>query len=116
MDEGQRADFAKMLQQRQAGVQRPTADGGGGDATGLDDILGGLLGGSGGSGGGGLDDILGGLLGGSNANTGATSGDSGGGGGLGDMLGDLLGSSAGKAAVGSIAAILMGQLVGGKKG
>jgi hypothetical protein len=116
MDEGQRADFEKMLKERQAGVQRQTADGGGG-GSGLDDMLGQILGGAGGSGGGGLGDILGGLLGGgASANTGATSGGGGGGGGLGDMLGGLLGSPAGKAAVGSIAAILMGQLVGGKKG
>jgi len=113
MDEGQRADFEKMLKERQAGVQRPTADGGGGG--GLDDMLGQILGGAGGSGGGGLGDILGGLMGGGgSSNTGATSG-GGGGGGLGDMIGGLLGSPAGKAAVGSIAAILMGQLVGGKR-
>ncbi len=49
---------------------------------GLDDLLGGL---TGGSGGGGLDDLLGGLLGGSG----------GGAGGLGDILGGLTGGSSG---------------------
>jgi hypothetical protein len=51
----------------------------GDDGGGLDDIVGGLLGG--GDGGGGLGDMLGGLLG----------GGGGGGGGLGDLLGGLLG-------------------------
>jgi hypothetical protein len=93
----QRAQFAEMLKQRQAGqgmVQiNRTSDGGGtqtgaasgGDGGGLDDILGGLLGG-GGAAGGGLGGILGGLLGGA---SGGSSG--GGGGGLGNILGGLLG-------------------------
>ena len=81
--------------------------GGSGDAggTGLEDILGGILGSGQGSGdqGGGLEDILGGVLGGQ-----------GGGGGLGDILGGLLGgggqsssgASGGGAGLGGLIAML----------
>lgn len=92
MTPNQRGDFAKMLQQRQAGegmvpIQRAgeRGTGGGGGDMGIDDILGGLMGGGGG--GGGLGGMLGGLLGGG----GGGSSQGGGGGGLGGMLGGLLG-------------------------
>lgn len=95
MRPNQRAEFAEMLRQRQAGQGfvpierageggRPPAGGGGGG--GLDDILGGFMGGGGG---GGLGGILGGLLGGGGQG-GQTSG-RGGGSGLDDMLGGVLG-------------------------
>jgi hypothetical protein len=128
MPEDQRAAFAEMLKQRQAGqgmVQIQEAGGGaaagaatagaaaesGGGGGGLDDILGGLLGGGSGGGGGGLGDLLGGLLGGggqASAQPGIQQGDGGGGGGL----GDLLGSPAGKAAIAGVAAFAIKELLG----
>ncbi len=93
MTPGQRGDFAKMLQQRQAGegmvpIQRAGEGGAmsGGGGAGVDDILGGLMGGGGG---GGLGGMLGGLLGGGGG------GSQSGGGGLGGMLGGLLGGGGG---------------------
>ena len=88
LPEDQRKELSQMIQDRQQGknmvqVERTgdaPSSGQSGSGGGLDDVLGGLLGGSGG---GGLGDILGGLLGGA----------SGGGGGLGDILGSLLGGS-----------------------
>jgi hypothetical protein len=143
MSPGQRSDFAKMLQQRQASggnvpIQQAgdrTAGGGGG--MGVDDILGGLMGGGGG-GGGGLGGILGGLLGGGGGGGGSQGGglggmlggllgggdddsdrsrsgtQSGGGGSMFGGLGDLLGSPAGKALVGGIAAYGMKEILDGK--
>jgi hypothetical protein len=126
MNPDQRAAFAEMLKQRQAGqgfvpIQQagggtaPAAAGtagattpaGGGGGGGLGDILGSLMGG--GSGGGGLGDILGGLLGGgqASAQTGVQQGSTGGGGGL----GDILGSTAGKAAIAGVAAFAMKELL-----
>lgn len=63
-----------------------------GSGGGLDDLLGGLLGGGqeGGQGAGGLGDLLGGLLGGAQGGGGSGGGS---GGGLGDLLGGLLGGS-----------------------
>lgn len=99
LPEAQRNELAQLLKDRQSGqnlvdIQRtgetvPTTavSGGGDDGGGLDDLLGGLLGGSGGSGGGGLADILGGLLGGSAPSSSGSSS----GGGLDDLLGGLLG-------------------------
>ena len=122
MNPGQRSDFAKMLQQRQAsGGNVPIQTAGGGTASsgtasggemGVDDILGGLLGGAsgGGGGGGGLGDLFGSLLGGGGGGSK--------GGGLGGMLGglgDLLGSPAGKALIGGIAAYGMKEIMDGKK-
>jgi hypothetical protein len=73
----QRADFAKMLQQRQTGqVQQREGGEAGVSAGGM-----------------GLDDILGSLMGGSTGQTGATTG---GGGGLGDILGSLMGGMTGQ--------------------
>ncbi len=120
MSPGQRSDFAKMLQQRQAsGGNVPIQQAGdrtagsGGDGMGVDDILGGLLGGGGG---GGLGDIFGGLLGGGNDNsrsqTGTQSG--GGGGGMLGGFGDLLSSPVGKAVIGGIAAYGMKEILDGK--
>jgi hypothetical protein len=138
MNPGQRSDFAKMLQERQASggnvpIQQAgdrTAGGAapGGDM-GIDDILGGLLGGASGGGGGGLGDLFGGLLGGggggrsqggvlgggdddsSRTQTGAQAG---GGGGMLGGLGDLLSSPAGKALIGGIAAFGMKEILDGK--
>lgn len=136
LPEDERAQFNQMLQDRKAGTgmvdiqrsgertevsSRGEASGGGDDAAGLDDLLGGLLGGlsggsGGSSGGGGLGDILGGLLGGgaSGGNTGATtapsSGDSDGG--LGDMLGGLMDSPVGKAVLAGAAAYAMKEVLG----
>ncbi len=109
LPDDERAQFNQMLQERKAGtgmvdIERSgdrkdvssRESSGGGDSVGVDDLLGGLLGGmaggaatQGGGGGGGLGDILGGLLGGgSSGNAGGTSG---GGGGLGDILGGMMG-------------------------
>jgi hypothetical protein len=133
----QRKQFDEMLKQRQAGqgfvpIERAgdagSASGSGG---GLDDVLGGLLGGNGGGGGlgGGLGAILGGLLGGS-------SGSQSSGGGLGDILsgmtggqsstqsgfqqqggglGDIMSSPVGKAVIGGIAAFAMKELMDQRK-
>jgi hypothetical protein len=108
LDENQRADFSKMLQERMGGVDRGgTADGGqGGD---LASMLGQLF-----SGGGGMGGLLGGLMGGDQGNNRSTQ--SGGeGGGLDDMLGGLLGSRAGKAAIGGLAAFALAELLDGKR-
>lgn len=104
LPDNERAEFAEMLKQRQAGrgmvdIQRTgevTAAGTAGSAGaqqggGLDDLLGGLLGGA--AGGGGLDDLLGGLLGGGSSG-GRDRGGDGGGGGLGDILSGFLGGGA----------------------
>lgn len=101
MKESDRSSLNEMLKQRQGGQGmvditrsgenvQPGSTAGAEPGGGLDDLLGGLLGGggSGGSGGGGLDDLLGGLLGGGGGDSGR--GQSGGGG-LGDILGGLLG-------------------------
>ncbi len=108
LPDNERAQFNQMLQDREAGKGMIDIDrsgnrkeatsrdsSGGGDAPGLDDLLGGLLGGmaggaagSSGGGGGGLGDILGGLLGGGSGGSGS-SGDSGGG--LTDILGGIMG-------------------------
>lgn len=110
LPDNERAEFAKMLQQRQAGQgmidiersgERKAVDSrssGGGDSVGLDDLLGGLLGGmaggaaGGGGGGGGLGDILGQVLGGGGG------GSSSSGGGLDDLLGQVLGGATAQAA------------------
>jgi hypothetical protein len=107
MDESQRSDFAKMLQERQGGVDRS----GSGGANGMDlgDMFGNILTGGGG---GGLGGLLGGLLGGDNDQTTNRSTQSGGGGG--DILGGLLGSGAGKAALGGLAAFMLSELLDGK--
>lgn len=108
LDDNQRADFAKLLQERMGGVDRGgTADGGqGGDLSGM---LGQLFGGGGGMGG-----LLGGLMGGGGGNSRATQG-GGGSGGLDDLFGGLLGSSAGKAALGGLAAYALSELLDGKR-
>lgn len=126
LPEDQRADFAKMLKERMAGVDRSgsVANKGnsvddvtdmfsqvlGGGGGGMGGLLGGLLGGGGGG-------MLGGLLGGGNATTGTVNRSSGstGGGGIDDMLGGLLGSTAGKAAIGGLAAMVLSELMDGKK-
>lgn len=151
LPESQRAELGQMIQDRQQGknlVQIQKTGESSSSATtestggGLDDILGGLLGGSGGGGlgdilggllggssggsssggsGGGLGDILGGLLGGSDsgsakAQSGATAQPStGGGGGAGDLLGSLLSGPQGKAIMGGIAAFAMQAMQGDKK-
>ena len=110
LPDNERAQFNQMLQDRQAGtgmvdIERSgdrkdvsSRDSSGGDAPGLDDLLGGLLGGmaggSAGSSGGGLGDILGGLLGGGAGGSGESrrSGDSGGG--ITDILGGMMGGEA----------------------
>jgi hypothetical protein len=136
LPEDERAQFNQMLQDRKAGTgmvdiqrsgertevsSREESAGGGDDAAGLDDLLGGLLGGlsggsGGSSGGGGLGDILGGLLGGgASGNSGATAqagGDSDGG--IGDLLGGLLSSPAGKAVLAGTAAFAMKEVLGQK--
>ena len=125
LPEDKRADFARMLQQRQAGqgmvdIQRTgetgaaQSDSRGGGTPDLGGLLGGLLGGGGGGGAGGmggLDDLLGGLMGGgrSSGRSGATEG-----GGMGDMfggLGGMLGSPVGKAIMGGIAAYAMKEMI-----
>ncbi len=106
LPDDERAQFNQMLQERQAGkgmvdINRSgdrkevssRDSSGGGDAPGLNDLLGGLLGGmaggsAGSSGGGGLGDILGGLLGGGSGGSGS-SGNSGGG--ITDILGGMMG-------------------------
>jgi hypothetical protein len=113
----QRQEFAQMLQQRQSGqVQRQVPAGGSQGGGGLDDILGGLLGGGATAGGGGrIGNILGSLLGGGGApstNTGAVEGGGGGGGG---GIGDILGSSVGKAVMGGIAAYAMKEILDNRK-
>lgn len=152
LPEDERAQFNQMLQQRQAGAgmidiersgERKATEGrgggGGDDSAGLDDILGGILGGmaggSGSSGGGGLGDILGSILGGA-ASSGSGSSGGGGlgdilgsmaggasaapapqgdsGGGLGDMFGDILKSPIGKAVLAGTAAYAMKEVLGGK--
>ncbi len=136
LPEDERAQFNQMLQDRKAGTgmidiersgerkevnARDSSDGGG-DAPGLDDLLGGLLGGMAGGaagssgGGGGLGDILGGLLGGGGAAAAPAteSKDSGGGGGLGDILSGFLGSPAGKAVLAGTAAFAMKEVLGKK--
>lgn len=129
LPDDERAQFNQMLQQRQAGtgmvdIERSgerkevdARDSGGGDSAGLDDILGGLLGGmaggSGGSSGGGLDDILNSMSGGG-ADAPAQKSDDSSGGGLGDILGGFLGSPAGKAVLAGTAAYAMKEVLGGK--
>ncbi|HET8523100.1 MAG TPA: hypothetical protein VFL82_07700 [Thermomicrobiales bacterium] len=108
----QRSAFAKMLQERQSGqVQRQLPQEGAQSGGGIDDILGGLLGG--GAGGGGIGNILGSLVGGGgapSANTGAVeSGNQGGG------IGDILGSNVGKAIMGGIAAYAMKEILDNRK-
>lgn len=106
LDENQRADFAKMLQERMGGVDRgPSPGRGRGDD--LAGMLGDLF-----SGGGGMGGLLGGLMGGGGgADPRATRG---GGGGLDDLFGGLLGSSAGKAALGGLAAYALSELLDGR--
>lgn len=111
LSESDRAEFSKMLQQRQAGTgmidiersgDRKAVESRSSDsdsAGGLGDILGQILGGgattSTPSGGGGLGDILGQILGGgATTNTNTSSG----GGGLGDILGQVLGGASGATA------------------
>ena len=128
MDEGQRSDFAKMLQERMGGVDR-SGSGGGGGGMDLGDMFGNILTGGGGGGGGGLGGLLGGLLGGGGGgglgdilgggddrgtNRSTQSGGSGGGG-IQDMFGGLLGSTAGKAALGGLAAFMLSELLDGKR-
>lgn len=123
LPEDKRADFAKMLQQRQAGqgmvdiqrtgetgaAQSGAPRGGGGDLGGM---LGGLLGGGAAGGAmGGLDDLLGGFMGGDKGDKpGATQG----GGGMDDMLGglgDLINSPMGKVILGGVAAFAMKEMI-----
>jgi len=114
MDESQRSDFAKMLQERQGGVDRSGSGAAGG--TDLGDMFGNILtggGGGGGSAGGGLGGLLGGLLGGDDGQTTNRSTQSDGGGG--GLLGGLLGSGAGKAALGGLAAFMLSELLDGKR-
>lgn len=110
LPDNDRAQFNQMLQDRQAGkgmvdIERSgerkattaRSSSGKDDTVGLDDILGGLLGGASGgaastqSGGGGLGDILGSILGGGTQQSHATQSS---GGGLGDILGSVLGGGA----------------------
>lgn len=150
LPDDERAQFNQMLQDRKAGTGMVDIErsgdrkevssrdsSGGGDSAGLDDLLGGLLGGSAGSsGGGGLGDILGGLLGGASGSSGSTSGGGGlgdilgsltgggeaaapasqakdsGGGGIGDLLGGFLSSPAGKAVLAGTAAYAMKEVLG----
>lgn len=151
LPENDRAQFNQMLQERKAGkgmidIERSgerkattgRGSGGGDDSIGLDDLLGGLLGGAAGggtaSGGGGLGDILGGLLGGASGGSSSSGGgglgdilggmaggggtapaqQSDSGGGLGDMLGDILKSPIGKAVLAGTAAYAMKEVLGGK--
>lgn len=122
LPEDKRADFARMLQQRQAGqgmvdIQRtgetgaaqPGAQGGTPDLGGL---LGGLLGGGAAGGAmGGLDDILGGFMGGDKGDKpGATEGGAGMDGMLGG-LGDLINSPMGKVILGGVAAFAMKEMI-----
>lgn len=113
----QRAQGQGMIDINRAGenVQPGSRDASGG-GEGLDDLLGGLLGGA--AGGGSLDDILGGLLGGGGGG-GSSSGSSGGGGGLGDILGGLLGGGGGgkdSGGGGGLGGMLGGLLGGGGGG
>jgi hypothetical protein len=123
LPEDQRAEFGQMLQQRMSGtaanVNAPTGgntsvdnvsgmlnqvlgtSGGGGG------LLGGLLGG-GQSSGGGLGGMLGGLLGGGNQSSSAQSQ---GGGGAGDVLGGIFKSNTGKAVLGSLAAMVLTEVM-----
>jgi len=153
MSEADRSALNDMLNQRKAGqgmvditrggesVPAGTAPSGGGGSGGIDDLLGGLLGG-GGAGGADLDDLLGGLLGGggqaspqgqsggggiggmlggllggllggggASAQSGATNPGGGGGGGLGDMLGDLIDSPIGKSIIAGAGAFAMKNLI-----
>lgn len=108
LDDNQRAEFGKMLQDRmggQGGTSVGSAQGGGqgGDLAGM---LGDLF-----SGGGGMGGLLGGLMGGGNQGNNRAAQGGGGGGGLDDILGGVLGSSAGKAAVGGLAAFVLSELL-----
>jgi len=118
LSEGQRQEFAQMVQQRQ--TQGRPSDGsgvtiqhsGGGSAQaqsgggGFGDVLGGLLGGSGG-GGGSLGGLLGGLLGGGGGTqTGASHS-----GGMGGELGEIMNSPVGKAAMAGMAAFAMKEIM-----
>ena len=134
MDDASRADFAKMLQERMGGVDRSATAGAAAGGDSVDDItnmLGGLLGGGGGdlggmlggllgggstgsSGGGGLGDVLGGLLGGGGDSGTNKAVDTNSGGGIDDLLGGIFGSTAGIGALGGIAAMVLGELMGGK--
>ena len=121
LPEDKRADFARMLQQRQAGqgmvdIQRTGETGAarpgtrGGDTSDLGGLLGGLLGGAAGGSMGGLDDVLGGLMGGGTSDRPrATQG-----GGTDDMLGglgDIINSPMGKVIIGGIAAFAMKEMI-----
>ncbi|MCC6945434.1 MAG: hypothetical protein IT335_12700 [Thermomicrobiales bacterium] len=118
----QRSSLNDMLKQRQAGqgmvdITRsgdnvaPGAGSSGGDSGGgLDDLLGGLLGGAGG--GGGLDDMLGQILGGG----GGQSQQSSGGGGIGDLIGGLLGGGGGGKSSGGGGGGGLDDLLGGLLG
>ncbi len=119
LSEGQRGEFAQMLQQRtaQGRPADPAANGltvqhssGAGQAPsgggGLGDILGGLMGGAGG---GGFSSMLGGLLGGgqNQAQSGATSQS----GGMMGGLGDLMNNPIGKIAMAGMAAYAMKEVL-----
>jgi hypothetical protein len=111
----QRADFSKMLQQRQAGqVQQRQGDTAGvSGGMGLDDILGSLMGGAGQTPG--ATSILGSLMGGmtgqpgATTQTGATGQPGAGSGGL--DIGDLLNNPAAKAILAGVAAFGMKELM-----
>jgi hypothetical protein len=114
----ERQDFAKMLQQRQAGQvpQREGAEAAGG--MGLDDILGSLLGGgmsqtgaTSGGGGGGLGDILGSFMGGMTEQPGATRTGAAQQGGGGFDIGDILSNPAAKAVLAGVAAYGMKEIM-----
>jgi hypothetical protein len=106
LDDNQRDDFAKMLQERMGGVDRRGSAGGGG-ADDLAGMLGQIFGG-----GGSLGGLLGGLMGGGqNTNRATQDGD----GGAGGMLGGLFGSSAGKAVLGGLAAYALSEILDGKR-
>lgn len=118
MSPAQRSDFAKMLQERQAGQGFvPIEQAGGGTTTspssggGIDDILGGLLGGGQGSSGG-LGGLLGGLLGGGGGAVAQQPGASQSGGASMGGLGDLMKSPIGKMLMAGIAAYGMKELMG----
>jgi hypothetical protein len=110
LNEDQRKQFAEMLKQRAAkGRPESSVQASASDSMGLDDLLGGLMGGGSG---GGLGDVLGGLLGGGGGNAHAQSGGSDQGGGMFDDLGDLLNSPIGKAAMAGMAAFAMKEILG----
>lgn len=106
LNDNQRAEFSQMLQQRTAqGRPATQASQGSNQGGGIDDILGGLLGGGSG---GGIGDLLGGLLGGGDS---GQSNQTQRGGSQGGGLGDIMSNPIGRAALAGMAAFAMREIL-----